>query len=245
MKLYKINIPKSKLDTLDEIEHVFFIQLMHFLNELIVLQKCFIVSNNKLDSLTTIEKRGQISQAHFFIRTLAGKLNEGWKMISKNFVETKLSSEYENLLSQKGKESLSELIVYFNDENNLVRLIRNKFAFHYDKEKIKEEIDKIPQEELLEVYISEHPANSLYSLSDTIINWAILNSIDSSNPQRAMDELFDIIVKKISRCFLEFCGDCVCIIAKKLELNSTEVEIPEPPSVDDVKLPYFVKRPND
>jgi len=242
MKLLKINIPKSKLDTIPEIEQVFFIQLMRFLNELIVLQKCFIVSNNKLDSLTTIEKRGQISQAQFFIRTLAGKLNEGWKMINKNFLETKLSSEYENLLSQKSKESLSELIVYFNDENNLVRLIRNKFAFHYDNKKIKEEIDKIPQEALLEVYISEHTANSLYSLSDTIINWAILNSIDSSNPQRAMDELFDIIVKKISRCFLEFCGDCVCIIAKKLELNSTEVEIPEPPLIDEVKLPYFVKR---
>jgi len=245
MKLSKKNIPKSKLDTLDEIEHVFFIQLMHFLNELNVLQKCVIVSSNKLESLTTIEKRGQISQAHFFIRTLAGKLYEGWKMIGKNFLKTQLSSEYENLLSQKGKESLSELIVYFKDKNNLVRLIRNKFAFHYDKEKIKEEIDKIPQEALLEVYISEDRANCLYSLSDTIISWAILNYIDSSNPQRAMDKLIGDIAIKVSGWFREFCGDCVCIIAKKLELNSTEVEIPQPPSIYDVKLPYFVKRPND
>jgi len=95
------------------------------------------------------------------------------------------------------------------------------------------------------VYISEHPANCLYSLSDTIIIWAILNSIDSSNPQRAMDELIGEIAIKVSGCFREFCGNCVCIIAKKLEFNSTEVEIPEPPSIDDVKLPYFVKRPND
>lgn len=242
MKLLKINIPKSKLDTIPEIEKVFFIQLMQFLNEINILQKCVIVSNNELESLTTIEKRSQISQAHFFIRTLAGKLYEGWKMIGKNFLKTQLSSEYENLLSQKGKESLSELIVYFKDKNNLVRLIRNKFAFHYDKEKIKEEIDKIPQEELLEVYISEHRANCLYSLSDTIINWAILNSIDSSNPQRAMDKLIDDIALKVSMWFLGFCGDCVCIIAKKLELNSTEVEIPEPPSINEVKLSYFVRR---
>jgi len=149
MKLSKKNIPKSKLDTLDEIEQVFFIQLMHFLNELNVLQKCVIVSSNKLESLKTIEKRGQISQAQFFIRILAGKLNEGWEMIRKDFFKTQLSREYENLLSQKGKESLSELKVYFKDKNNLVRLIRDKFAFHYDKEKIKEEIDKIPQEEPL------------------------------------------------------------------------------------------------
>lgn len=242
MKLSKINIPKSKLDTIPEKEKVFFIQLMHFLNELNILQKCAIVSSNKLASLTTIEKRSQISQAHFFIRTLAGKLNEGWKMISKNFVETQLSREYENLLSQKGKEGLSELIGYFNDENNKVRLIRNKFAFHYDKEKIKEEIDKIPQEELLEMYISEHRVNCLYSISDTVVNWSILDSIDSSNSQRAMEILIGDIAIKVSGWFREFCGDCVCIIVKKLELNSTEVEIPEPPSIDDVKLPYFVKR---
>ena len=242
MKLLKINIPKLKLDTISEIEQVFFIQLMQLLNELNILQKCVIVSNNELESLTTIEKRGQISQAQFFIRTLAGKLNEGWKMISKNFVETQLSREYENLLSQKGKESLSELKVYFSDENNLVRLIRNKFAFHYDRKKIREEVKKIPQEALLEVYISEHRANCLYSLSDTIVNWSILNSIDSSNPQRAMDILIGEIALKVSRWFQEFCGDCVCIIAKKLGLNSTEVEIPEPPSIDKVKLSYFVKR---
>jgi predicted CopG family antitoxin len=242
MKLHKINILKSKLDTIPEIEQVFFIQLMQFLNELNILQKCTIVSSNELASLTKIEKRSQISQAHFFIRTLAGKLYEGWKMIGKNFLKTQLSSEYENLLSQKGKKSLSELIVYFKDKNNLVRLIRNKFAFHYDKEKIKEEIDKIPQEELLEMYVSEHRANCLYSISDTIVNWSILNSIDSSNSQQAMDILISDIAIKSSRRFLEFCGDCVCIIVKKLELNSTEVEIPEPPSIDDVKLPYFVKR---
>ena len=242
MKLSKINIPKSKLDTIPEIEQVFFIQLMQFLNELNILQKCTIVSSNELASLTTIEKRSQISQAHFFIRTLAGKLYEGWKMIGKNFLKTQLSSEYENLLSQKGKESLSELMVYFKDKNNLVRLIRNKFAFHYDKEIIKEEIDNIPQEESLEVYISEHRANCLYSLSDTIIIWAILNYIDSSNPQRAMDRLIGEIALKVSRLFQEFCGDCVRIIGEKMELDYTEVEIPEPPSIDDVKLPYFVKR---
>jgi len=242
MKLLKITIPKSKLDTIPEIEQVFFIQLMQFLNELNILQKCTIVSSNELASLTTIEKRGQISQAQFFIRTLAGKLYEGWKMIGKNFLKTQLSSEYENLLSQKGKESLSELIVYFNDENNLVRLIRNKFAFHYDKEKIKEEIDKIPQEELLEMYISEHRGNCLYSISDTIVNWSILNSIDSSNSQQAMDILIGDIAIKVSGWFREFCSDCVYVIVKKLELSSTEIKIPEPPSIDDVKLPYFVKR---
>jgi len=56
-----------------------------------------------------------------------------------------------------------------------------------------------------------------------------------------MDILIGDIAIKVSGWFREFCGDCVFIIFKKLELNSTEIEIPEPPSIDDVKLPYFVK----
>ena len=90
MKLSKVNISKSKLDTIPEIEKVFFVQLMQFINELNILQKCVIISSNELDSLNTIEKRGQISQAQFFIRTLAGKLSEGWKMINKNYIDTQL-----------------------------------------------------------------------------------------------------------------------------------------------------------
>ena len=242
MKLLKMNIPKSKLETIPEIEQVFFIQLMQFLNELNILQKCVIVSSNELGSLTTIEKRGQISQAHFFIRTLVGKLYEAWKMINKNFINTQLYKEYENHLSQKGKESLSELIERFNDKNNIISLIRNKFAFHYDKEKIKEEVKKIPKEELLEIYISEHPVNCLYSLSDTIVNWSILNFIDPLNSQQAMDILVGDIAIKVSGWFQEFCVDCVYIIANKLGLNFIEVEIPEPLSIDEVKLSYFVRR---
>ncbi|MHA1669529.1 MAG: hypothetical protein ACTSV5_03010 [Promethearchaeota archaeon] len=242
MKLFKVNISKSKLDTIPEIEKVFFVQLMQFINELNILQKCVIISSNELDFLNTIEKRGQISQTQFFIRTLAGKLSEGWKMINKNYIDTQLSNEYEDLLSRKGKDSLSRLKEYFNDRNNFVRLIRNKFAFHYDKEKIKEAINEIPQDEILEIYISEHRTNCLYSLSDTIVNWSILNSIDSSNSQRAMDKLINDIAIKVSSWFQEFCGDCACIIAKKLDIDSSEVEISELPSINEIKLPYFVKK---
>jgi hypothetical protein len=242
MKLFKINISKSKLDAIPEIERVFFVQIMQFINEINILQKCIIISSNELNSLNIIEKRGQIFQAQFFIRTLAGKLSEGWKMINKNYLHTELSGEYEDLLSQKGKDSLSELKAYFNDQNNYIRLIRNKFAFHYDDEKIKEEIKKIPQDEILEVYISEHRANCLYSLSDTIVNWSILNSIDSANSQRAMDTLINDIAIKVSGWFQEFCVDCVCIIAKKLDLNSSEVEIYISQSINEIKLPYFVKK---
>lgn len=241
MELLKVNIRKSKLDTIPENERVFFIQLTNFLNELNILQKCVFFSGNEIKSLNAIERRAQISQALFFIRMLAGKLNEGWEMLNKDFFGTQLSKEYKTALSQVGKDSLSELKRYFTRDNN-VNLIRKKFAFHYDAEKIKGEIDKIPKNEVLEMLISEHRGNCLYSFSDVTVNWAILNSIDPSNPARAMDTLIVEVAIKVGGWFQEFGADCVCIISEKLGLDYTGVEIPEPPLIDDVKLPYFVKK---
>lgn len=241
MKLLKVDIPKSKLDIMLKNEQVFFVQLTHMLNELNILQKCVIVSSNGLKLLRAADRRGQVSQALFFIRTLAGKLNEGWVMLERAFFKACLSKEYEKILSQGGKASLSELKRYFRGKNN-VNLIRKKFAFHYDRDKIREELDKIPQSEVLEMFISEHRGNCLYSLSDAVVNWALLNSIDPSSPQRAMEILIDEVAVKVSGWFQEFGGDCIRIIVEKLDLDYTEIEIPEPPLLDDVRLPYFVKK---
>jgi hypothetical protein len=240
MLLTEIKLFKSELDTLPEAEQIFFVQIMHFLNEINILQKCVIMSNNRLDSLTWIEKRSQIAQAQFFIRILAGKLNEGWEMIKENFFKTGISKRYESLLSKKGKENLYELKNYFNKKSNNIRLIRRKFSFHYDREMVKEQIKKIPKAEKLEIYMSEDSANCLFSLGDIVINWAILNSIDSSNPEKAMKILIGEVAIKVSRLFQDFCHDYITIVAKQLKLDFIEVEIDDPKSIYEIELPYFI-----
>jgi hypothetical protein len=243
MLLTEIKLSKAELDTLPEAEQVFFVQIMHFLNELNILQKCVIVSNNRLeDSLSRIEKRSQIAQAQFFIRILAGKLYEGWEMIKENFFKTGISKKYESLLSKKGKENLSELKNYFNNKSNTIRLIRKKFAFHYDREMVKEQIKKIPKAEKLEIYMSENSANCLFSIGDIVINWAILNSIDSSNPEKAMKILIGEVAIKVSRLFQGFCHDYITIVAKQLKLDFNDVKIDDPKSIYEIELPYFITR---
>jgi len=140
---------------------------------------------------------GEVSQALFFVRMLAGKLNEGWVMLERAFFNTCLSKKYEKILSQSGKDGLSDLKRYFNGENN-ANLIRKKFAFHYDTDKIREELDKMLESEILEMFISEHRGNCLYSLSDAVVNWGLLNCIDPSNPRRAMEILIDEVAVKVS-----------------------------------------------
>jgi len=244
IKLMGLNIPKKSWNSLQEIEKTFFIQLTHLLNEINILQKCTLISsNNALNASNAIEKRGHFCQTQFFLRMLAGKLKEGWEILQKDFWKAKLSKNYEKVLSKPGQSSLEKLKKYFGGNNN-IKLIRKKFAFHYDSEKIKEIIDEIPQSEVPHVIFAEHRVNCLYSLSDIIVNWAILFSIEPTNPRRALETLIDEIVIKVSGYFQEFGFACIEIIVNKLGLinKSKEIRLPDPPSIDDINLPYFVKK---
>ena len=193
-------------------------------------------------SLNTAERKGQVAQALFFIRTLAGKLNEGWEMLQRNFFNTGLAEEYGKKLSPTAKHSLTELERYFCRKENYIKLIRNKFAFHYDTGKIRKQISATQQREPLEMYVSEYRGSCLYYVGDIIVNWAILNSISPSNPQRAMALLIDEIAIKVPGWFQEFGGDCISIIGNNLGLENIVVEAPAAPLIDEVRLPYFVRK---
>lgn len=239
-----LNIPIESWNSLQEKERIFFIQLTHLLNEINILQKCTLISSgNALNTSDEVERRGHFCQTQFFLRMLAGKLNEGWEMLQKDFWGTKLSIDYEKKLSQPGQSSLKKLKQYFSANNN-INLIRKKFAFHYDSEEIKEIINEIPPSEVPHLIFAEHRINCLYSLSDIIVNWAILLSIDPTDPKRALETLIDEIVKDVSGYFQEFGFACIEIIVNKLGImnKSEEIRIPDPPSIDDINLPYFVKK---
>jgi hypothetical protein len=61
---------------------------------------------------------------------------------------------------------LSKLVEYFSRENNLVDLIKNKYSFHYDKAEISKEIDKIRNEDVLKMLVTEARGNSTSEFSD-------------------------------------------------------------------------------
>jgi hypothetical protein len=241
MKLLKVAIPKSKLVLIPEDERIFFVQLTYLLNELYILQKSIYFSTQETSNV--IERKGRNSQALFFVRIQAGKLFEGWELLQKKFFSTKISQKYEIEFSDLGRNSLTELKRYFGKEN-IISMIRNEFAFHYSHEssdKIKELILDVPDSEVFEMYLSEEHGNCLYDISQVLVNIAILNSIDSSDTQKALEKILQE-VHQVTKWFLDFGGDCVLIIMKNSGLQHGEIEIPDPPSINEVILPYFVRK---
>lgn len=241
MKLIKIEIPKSELLSISENERIFFVQLANLLNDLNIFRKLVYFSSK--ETKNDIIRKAQNSQALALIRIQAGKLGEGWELLQREFFTSKVSIEYEPLLDSKAQEALKKIKDYFGKEN-LIKLIRNEFAFHYSSGKIKQLINDAPEGEVFEAFLSENHGNCLYFISHVIVNFAILKSIGGNDFWDAMDKLLKE-VNEVTLWFFDFLGECIAIILQKykhLGIVTKEIEIPEPPKMDSVDLPYFVSK---
>jgi hypothetical protein len=247
MKLYKINLSKAELLCIPEKELEFFIQLMNFFNEANILQKLMVISGNSREeaSQNRIVGRSLSSQGLFFMRIQAGKLYEGWNMLNTHFFNNRtFSQEYNEKGSSQSKESLSKLRESFG-RGNLLKNIRNIYAFHYSKESSNNMIKQIknaPDSEKFELYFSEEYGNCFFSISHDLLNSSILENIEPGNWPKAMNDFFQEILD-ITKYFLDFLQDCIRVIFEKyLEKKYEEIQIPDPLSINDITLPFFVKR---
>lgn len=246
MKLYKIQLNKDDLRTIPKEELLFFIQLTNFANEIFCLQKItfFSVGVKEKDLLI---RRAKNSQALFLIKLTAGKLWEAWRLLETHFHNTDLARDYYGRFSEETKKNYEYIKQYFS-QSNLIKLTRDKYAFHYDSEtskKVEEVFDALNNDEIFDMYISEHHGNCFYDMSDALINASLLSSIDESDRENAMLRLLTE-VKDVTKNFLHFVGECVLVFGKRhLHFEPEEIEIPDQPSLEEGKIPYFVEPPDD
>ena len=247
VKLVKLQISKGELLSIPEKELELFIQLTNFYNDVNILQKLMVISGISREKANNnkIVEMSLSSQALFFMRIQAGKLYEGWNMLGEHFFNNKtFSEEYHKKGSSQSKENLSKLKKYFG-KNNLIENVRNKHTFHYSKESSKNMVKQIidaPDLKIFEMYYSKEYANCFYSIAHDLLNSSILKEIDSSDQTKAMDDFFQQIMDTTKR-FLDFTQDCILVISKKyLQMNYEEAQIPEPSNLNDIRLPFFIKR---
>ncbi len=259
MKLYKFDIPKSKLCSIPKKERVFFVQLMNFANDINALQKMMFFSA-ETDTDNDIVESAQNAQTLLLVKTLAVKLWEGWKLLKREFLETgdNLPQEFQHgceeltvagLESFKlGVESFNELAEYLKPENNIIRLIRNRFGAHYSKEsskKIGQLIEDASKSEIYPVFLSEAHGNCFYQMSHGLSNKSMLELICESQSLDAGDKPMRILLRDVVRVtglFLDFIGSYIMVVVtKRFGFEYTEVEIPEPPDINEVTLPFFIK----
>lgn len=214
MKLHGWNIGKAKFEKIPEPERTLIIGLGHIENEVNVLQKMlYWTSPSQHDP--DVFKRAHSTQAVTVAKLLAGKLWEAWQFIQHAYFASRVSADYDNTLNKDGREALTNLKKYFS-RNNMVSLVRNKFAFHYSADQIRQGFSLPPDTDEWQVVLSKAAGNSLYYLSDLVANYAMLNCIDPKDHRKAMDHLLKEMIN-ISRWFINFGDACWIIVVDNVQ----------------------------
>ena len=240
MDLTIFKISREQFNRIPEVEQIFILQLSTFLNDINVLQKLALFSTNKKPNVGEFENKAQNAQAFFVFTILAGKLCEGWKMIRNDFLSKGLRQEYSDLLPEDSRDALSYLEKYFC-EQNILRKIRNKFAFHYDSKVIKKELEA-NKDENFELILSEFAGNSLFYFANTIVGSAILSAAEQDT-QEAMNAMLGEIIET-SKKFQLFLNDAMVVAMEKYDIdkNYTTFTLSDVPKLNDIQVPFFVSK---
>jgi len=245
MEIFKIPISEQQLDSIPADERLFFIQIGHLANELSTLNRLLLFTSNSTGA-TELER--QIGNSHnlLLLRLCSGKLFEGWQMLKKDYFGSRLSIKYDSLLDESGKASLSEIKRYFS-KKNLIKDIRDNFAFHYSSEDLQNQLQDTGT---LYFYLAKTHGNSFYSFADVLVGFAMLSKVQGVDPQRAMDTLFADPLRAI-KWFQTFISSCMIILGETYlgitweALGANTIEIPNAKHWKDVQLPLFLLTEED
>jgi hypothetical protein len=247
MKVYEIPISNQQLNLIPADERLFFIQIGHLANELSTLNKLLVFVSNTTGT-TELERRARNSQALLLVRLCSGKLFEGWQMLQRDYFGSKLSKEYEGLLDESGKKSLAEIKRYFS-KSNLIKDIRENFAFHYPSDDLRSQLQHTKNAGTLYIYLGKTHGNSFYSFAEVLVGSAMLSKVEGADPQQAMDAVFADPTNAI-KWFLAFIGSCMIILVEKYfgttldALGTNTIEIPNTKKWKDVQVPFFLADAN-
>jgi hypothetical protein len=244
--LLHISFTKNDLDCIPDDEAIFVMQIGGLIHEVISLQKFIYMSSYRVED--AIQRMAENSQAMYFFRLLAGTLYEGWDLLTEKHNEYKIIiAKYKNNLDSVGKAAYDRLDKYFSNKKNSCEKIRNNFSHHYNYGEIKKMFNRWRDNDKFDIYLSEVHANCRYAISDVVTNLALLGVPKSQN---AVDDLGALTkeIGEIAHDFIEMVSEYLSMILrnviKEKNLQGDEVKIKDVPSLDELRLHYFIAEHN-
>jgi len=124
----KVPVSKDRLRAMPEDERALLILLGYVANQISPLSKLVIFSSNKTPD--GVEHALCAAQTQMLARLAIGVLNEGWELISKRFLGSRIGRDYRPRLDAEGKAALDQLQKTFGG-SNVINKIRTNYAFHH------------------------------------------------------------------------------------------------------------------
>lgn len=246
MHLQRVLLSAAQLAAIPAKERAFLVLSGHILNEVNALNKLLYCSS-RLQAGPAWEVHSSNCQSFLFTRTLVGKLNEAWTAIQSGYFKTRLSQIYDGVLNAHTSEALRELKKYFG-RSNLVKSIRNTFAFHYSLEHAEATPPEDTDPKELVLYLHHQIGNTLYQFAEFVMNKALLDSLKPDNPAEAMDCLLREMSQVVGWLNEFTQGVMIAILEmhvgfEALHSTAVMVELAGVPTVQEARIPYFIFEP--
>lgn len=142
---------------------------MHAHNELSFLNRLLMFASTDFGE-GPIHDDAHSVQVWTSIQLLVGKLYETWAMITERFLACTPEDPAISALDPAHKECLMWLREHFGPDlkGSLLRTIRDRSAFHYDKLNLADAIQNLQERDNV-VYLAQHPVNTNYFLGSALI----------------------------------------------------------------------------
>ncbi len=245
IKVRRLRLRAEYLLEVDKNERIFFLSAGLLANELSSLHKMHLWSA-RFPQATRVQQSGQIAFSLFALRLLAGKLNEGWRLLHQSFFGGQgLSKIYEPLLPPDSLDALKSLKSHFNNRS-LLEDLRNNFAFHYSPTKLDEALSCYGTQEDLDIFLGEGFANSLYYTSEVLMNLAMADAIGEQDPEKGFERIVQEVVE-VSGWFLKFLDGCLLVFLRRhgndvlVRSEQHDYRLHGLSRFDDQEIPWFTR----
>ena len=154
-EIYQLTLTKKSLAAMPPAERRLLLLLGHATNEISVLQKLILVSG-QFGTPHKFVDHVQSGQTLILMRVLIGKLYEAWELFKTRFqADQQIRTRDQPKFNAEALAALADLNKHFSTHSPL-RLIRNRFSFHYKDEGdlVEQSFQQIPDAEAWEFYLS-------------------------------------------------------------------------------------------
>jgi len=219
--------------------------LGHVFNELMILNKWVLWSDSHLE-YGDVRTKGAAAQLGFLLRLLLGKQLEAGDVLVKSYFCGPVRREVDSRLSADALDAERRLEDYFENRKDTIHYwVRNHFAFHYSLKEIGDNVVSSKKAEELAFYLCREGGNTLYDMSEVVVNRAMLGGIEgdvTAALERTVEEVTDV-----NRWFLVFIDGFVNAVVGRVlktfdvDKNSFDISCARH---EDICIPWFAKPPN-
>jgi hypothetical protein len=245
--IYRVALPRERLQRLPKEERALFFLLGHASNQIALMQKLVLFSSNRTPE-DAVEQRLSGAQTQMLARMAVGTLSEAWELIHKRFLGSQIGKEYRPLLDKGGQDALEQLNRHFG-ASNLLSKVRSNFAFHHPYDA---DVEAAFQEAAIDpewndnwtLFMANSTLNWFYFASDIVILHGIKRATGEATLVEAQTKLM-AEVRLVADAMVEFIGAFLTAMWMRhfgQEFEATIcADIADAPDLGTPWIPFFIR----